>query len=322
MRKILVSIFLLLTQISFSQDTIIFNSGFEENIIPTYQTYNLSEINTTWFSSWRSPDIFSFNNATASSGVPINFAGNQLPFKDISYAGFITYTRGITGSPIREWLGISLPSNLTPNSYYCFKAYISLADTFNFATGNIGIYFSTDSIYMELPPQSTPLPTDYSYVVSTPVNQIFLNHSGWTEINLLYQAKGDERYMYIGNFSPDSLIDYQYVSSDPDSTYGQAYYYIDEVTLYKCDGVGIDEKFVNTTELYPNPTTGDLYIVNNAAEALQLDLYNSVGQLVLSSKIISGSNYLQLSDLANGLYFAKLSLGNNLVEVKKVIINK
>lgn len=329
MKYFLIHIYCLITLLSYSQDSTIFKSGFEENIVPTYVTYDLTEINTKWFTAWSSPDIYSTNSTTSSLNVPINYTGYQMALKDSSYAGFLTYylLPGIIENSAVEWLGAVLPTKLIKDKIYCFRAYVSLADTSNYATGNIGAYFSPDSIYIPFfPPPPKPLPTDYSYVVSSPASELFTDKIGWTEINLTYQAKGDEQYMYIGNFAPDSLMDYDYLGSSTPPLYGIAYYYIDEVSLTICNNLNIKENTINETiTLYPNPNTGQFtYAISNYDGSLmQLVVTDLAGRTLITQTINQAVTAVDANNLANGIYVCSL-IGNNgiVVNYGKVSIQR
>jgi hypothetical protein len=65
-------------------------------------------------------------------------------------------------------------------------------------------------------------------------------------------------------------------------------------------------------KVYPNPVTITLYFKDDKATLItEVSIFNQLGQLVLTSneKINSGIN---VSELANGIYFAKLSTDSNL----------
>ena len=73
----------------------------------------------------------------------------------------------------------------------------------------------------------------------------------------------------------------------------------------------------NTSKLvaYPNPVSNILKIVNS--EILnQVDIYNAVGRLVLAKTANSKEVNIEVSVLVNGVYFAKVSSGENNATIK------
>jgi hypothetical protein len=53
--------------------------------------------------------------------------------------------------------------------------------------------------------------------------------------------------------------------------------------------------------IYPNPSSGLFFI--KSAEDLEIEVFNSLGQIVLYKKIFSGKQSIDLSEQAAGLYF-------------------
>ncbi len=75
--------------------------------------------------------------------------------------------------------------------------------------------------------------------------------------------------------------------------------------------------------VYPNPSTGVLYIVNSSTlkETSQVQVLNAIGQVVLEETINSNYKYMDLSKLNNGVYFVKINSENNSI-VKRVVLRK
>ncbi len=72
--------------------------------------------------------------------------------------------------------------------------------------------------------------------------------------------------------------------------------------------------------IYPNPTSGEFFIdLGNEGQAMDIQVMNSTGQLVLSDK--SSSGQLDLSQLNDGVYFVRINTGNKSV-VKRVVIER
>ncbi len=77
-----------------------------------------------------------------------------------------------------------------------------------------------------------------------------------------------------------------------------------------CSGIGTNEIAMNNIAIYPNPTQGQLIIHNNntnGGEAV-VNIVNSMGQTVMTQdyRDFSGTHYLDLSKLSNGLYLVEI----------------
>ncbi|MBO4587767.1 MAG: choice-of-anchor J domain-containing protein [Bacteroidales bacterium] len=76
---------------------------------------------------------------------------------------------------------------------------------------------------------------------------------------------------------------------------------------------GIGDVSANNVKLYPNPTTGNLYI---EVEGLQkVDVIDAVGRVVMSR---NDGNVVNMSNLANGIYTVRVMANGN-TAVKKVV---
>ena len=88
---------------------------------------------------------------------------------------------------------------------------------------------------------------------------------------------------------------------------------------------GIKSSSTNNNEwnVYPNPSTGVLYIVNSSSvkEESQIQVINSIGQTVLDETINSNYKNIDLSKLNNGVYFVKIVSDKQSV-IKRVVLSK
>ncbi len=71
-------------------------------------------------------------------------------------------------------------------------------------------------------------------------------------------------------------------------------------------------------DLYPNPSTGIFNL--KLPQDLQIEVYNNLGQLLSSEKMLSGSNVINIADKPVGVYLLKANDGNN-VSTFKIIKN-
>ena len=88
---------------------------------------------------------------------------------------------------------------------------------------------------------------------------------------------------------------------------------------------GITSQLLNNDgwNVYPNPSTGALYIVNSnhAKEESQIQVLNAIGQTVLEENITSNYKNIDLSKLNNGVYFVKITSDKQSV-IKRVVLSK
>lgn len=77
---------------------------------------------------------------------------------------------------------------------------------------------------------------------------------------------------------------------------------------------GITNNTIDELNIWPNPNNGQFNILLNASA--HLEVINQLGQVVYVSDIVAGDNHLQLTHLANGLYYAQIRSGSNTHLVK------
>ncbi|MCZ6594998.1 MAG: T9SS type A sorting domain-containing protein [Bacteroidetes bacterium] len=95
----------------------------------------------------------------------------------------------------------------------------------------------------------------------------------------------------------------------------------DKIAWYENLGVlGVNENTLVDFSVYPNPTKGILNIQSKTA-IVQIDIYNLLGQLVLSIPIAIGTNKntIDISRVSKGLYFIKVKDENGNIGTKKVV---
>ncbi len=75
--------------------------------------------------------------------------------------------------------------------------------------------------------------------------------------------------------------------------------------------------------IYPNPTKGDLYIQSVLNDEVNIELYNMLGQVILSEKMqpSNGNLHISLRNFQNGIYILSINQGKTSSTVK-IIVNK
>ncbi len=189
----------------------------------------------------------------------------------------------------------------------------------NAAVSNIGSIISKDSVY-----QSNiypPIHIDSSIVLKNNSNNIINNKGNWTELSFNFKANGEESYLYIGNFDVDSLVNYEVL--DTGYTALESYYLIDNISLIKITGVGINEHIVQAINFYPNPAQNfvSIELLPNYAK-VQLSIYSITGQLVTQKQVTQANQTIPITELGNGVYIFVVESGGEVVGRRRVVISK
>ncbi|RLD35880.1 MAG: hypothetical protein DRI74_10065, partial [Bacteroidetes bacterium] len=99
----------------------------------------------------------------------------------------------------------------------------------------------------------------------------------------------------------------------------------DEVLVHFNDCTGIDELNEQSIQLLPNPNNGRfvLELPNTGIEILNITIHNSIGEVVahITSQNIKGQTEIDLSYLADGVYFLVINSSKNSIN-KRFIIRK
>lgn len=69
---------------------------------------------------------------------------------------------------------------------------------------------------------------------------------------------------------------------------------------------------------YPNPASNNLFINLNKINSATVEIYNELGQIVLSEKLFQHNNTVDISMLKSGIYFVRTT-GDNKYSVRKLI---
>lgn len=92
--------------------------------------------------------------------------------------------------------------------------------------------------------------------------------------------------------------------------------------IVKKEGVSIPEEIFTDIFIYPNPTTGVLYVENSSESKLTVRIFNVVGKEVYNGRLYQGSSRIDLNGLTPGMYFVKLINPDTQEEtVRKILLN-
>jgi outer membrane protein OmpA-like peptidoglycan-associated protein len=191
--------------------------------------------------SERKADLF-----TAEGGndvrVPENIFGKEDPIKDIGgsqYLGLILYKPGKLANE-RSYVTIPLGRGkeqitLKKNLKYCVEFSISLAESSKFAVNNIAALFSKEDFGSN---NTMAIYNSSDRLVKSQSNKVFSGFYGWEQVCNIYTAKGDEKFITIGNFDKNETTKFEAVKKPKDSeveSISHAYYYVDNVIVTLID---------------------------------------------------------------------------------------
>ncbi len=242
-----------------------------------------------------SSDVYDTCSNYAEYGVPTNVAGFQYAQTGFAYAAIYLYGDTVN---YREYLEVPLTDTLIANKKYCVEFYVSLSYPAS-AVSNCGAYFSNDSIL-----DTTNLKAiDYiTPQIENPIGNMLNDTANWMLISGNFIAQGGERFMTIGNFHNPANTNVQSLGGGT-----VAYYYVDDVSVVDCTGIGISEVAEeNTVNIFPNPATNSLTLTLSKGEGTA-SIYNVLGQVVYTAKITNSKTAIDISTYPKGVYFININ---------------
>ena len=81
--------------------------------------------------------------------------------------------------------------------------------------------------------------------------------------------------------------------------------------------LGVEDNVVNSYNIYPNPTNGNIVVSGNDID--MVEVYNLCGQMVLSVEAHSNGVNVNMSSLTSGVYMVRIVDGNGNSTVNKVV---
>ena len=89
--------------------------------------------------------------------------------------------------------------------------------------------------------------------------------------------------------------------------------YIDDININGVITVGLTPTTMPVSQItvYPNPTTGELRIINYELGIKNVEVYNILGECVFKSEIINTESEINISSLSNGIYLLRITDNNN-----------
>jgi gliding motility-associated-like protein len=236
MKILLIHIVLFLfTSISFAQN-LVHNPSMEE-YYDCYYTYTHNPKNAYY---WYDPTKMTSDYLHECHNNNVYGAGYEIPQNMYGYQwartgkAYMLFGITINYNNLREHVTVKLKDSLESGVMYRVSLYASLSELSTYGIDDIGFLFTKDSINLPAlpPPGGSPL-IGYIPQYTNHNNGIIDDTLNWLKIGGSFIANGGERFLTIGSFMPDSLINYAMIGNP--SPLSGAGYYIDDVSVYPCD---------------------------------------------------------------------------------------
>ena len=317
MKQILMTILLLFISNLIHSQNLVPNPSFEDTIYcPVYS----QEINSTLF--WYSPTILTtdlFHSCNVGDvGVPDNLIGWQNARTGNAYAGFTAFY-GYPPDNLRQYIQVELIDTLTNSKKYNIKFYLSLADDYEYAVNNIGIYFSLDSFFI-----NTNENIDFIPQIENDSTNPLTDKENWKLVEGTYTATGGEKYITIGNFRDNVNSDTIYIGG---LLSNNSYYYIDDVSVILDTLTNISESIEKEDDIlfvkvYPNPAKDEIIVELNNLIKSSFELYNLLGKKIINTQLTRNKTNISVSNIDDGIYYYKITHNNQTINNGKLVIIK
>ncbi len=137
-----------------------------------------------------------FHACSEVMGTPGNWAGSQAPAEGEAYVGLVLTAHGGGECAVREFVQLELAEPLVNGGKYRLTFQVSMADLSGYMTDRIGACFSAEDRTGKHGVGSSFGRPDVDNVA----NRFVADAAGWMQVEGLYNARGGERFVQIGNF--------------------------------------------------------------------------------------------------------------------------
>jgi gliding motility-associated-like protein len=216
---------------------IVSNPSFEAGIGPTCSAETFAPGFADYAPPWIAPtagtcDLYSTTMSswclTAIPSTDPDSPGVQTPRTGNRMAGIINWDDNPSVG-YREYLEVQLTEPLEVGEYYMARMYVSLAEGPQWASNNLGMYFTDTKI------ANYKMDTLLSFSPQVNYSEVILDTEHWVKVCGLFKAISPAQYLIIGNFFKDTSTK----SVNKGGTWKRAdhnhfaYYFIDDVSVEK-----------------------------------------------------------------------------------------
>ena len=290
----------------------------QQNLVPnpSFEIHDSCPDNLTFIkyaSPWFAPSdgTSDYFNECDINMAPLNQIGYQYARTGNAYAGLLYLNLGSYDTYF-EYISVKLLQTLKKSKKYTIKLFVSSADSIVYrydgkrstlsALASIGCLLSSNL------PQWNGFGSPHSSSAESDSTVLLNDSVGWQQVNMSYCAKGDEQYLTIGFFRTKNNIKYHNLDSDGAV---EAYYYIDDVSLTEY-GDCFPEKLATIFTPNGDGINDVFYIDTNAAEKINIQIFNRWGNLVFEStnKTLWDGNNNNGTPFSEGVYYYIVSFIN------------
>ncbi len=265
---LILTILLLSLGYAVNAQNLVKNPSFEEHNKCPEELGNIDEDVPYWSRASNGTTDY-FNSCSIAMGMPKNFNGYQEAEFGEGYAGLYLSAP----NNYREYLQGELEQPLVKGNKYKVSFYVSLADKSNFALRDIGVLFSQNKSKEDtrkvIKYFGNLRDNNHSSFAEIRNWMYFGNKAGWTQVSTTIIAKGNEKYITIGNFRDDTKSQMNRVKGVKSA----AYYYLDMVSViplpdeYPHNDLKVNKMYVLEHVVFPS----DVHELNEEAKK-ELDL--------------------------------------------------
>ncbi|MDB3887441.1 OmpA family protein [bacterium] len=264
MNKLLTAFLAVIFSLGFrAQDNLVPNSDFEI-LIKKVKEEGMIGLAEGWKSPTLAPaDLYVTNTNNGLISVPDNAYGAEKPMRGSNYAGILAYS--YKSKEPRSYLQVKLKQKLIAGKKYCVKFHVSLADLSKYACNNIAAYLSPEAVSAK----NSDVFKQSAQIVSKH-KVIYAQQYYWVPVCRVFEAKGDEEHLTIGNFTAGDKLITKKIKRPKGFTKPQtydAYYYIDNVSVSenvdKCNCDFSPKKIAIEKRSFGSTSSGDNKFVNS-----------------------------------------------------------
>ncbi len=231
------------------------NPGFEEiDGCTVFAGYAEVDSASYWFNpTWTTPDL-RYDSCLISDPFYqlLNLVDQNILFPGAhngqGYVGMILgsadYQNHPTSTDWMEYISVKLTSSLVAGQHYYVSAFIKLQADVDYATEDLGFYFSETSIA-----DSTLEPLKQYIPQVSNLDGFITNTGEWKKVTGCFIANGGEEYLTIGNFSDPGSANLLHFTGDTSNK--TAYYFIDDISV---EPISFDFDFDSLACSYDNQT--------------------------------------------------------------------
>jgi len=198
------------------------NPGFEQNNGCPDKPGQINLANFWVSPNTGTPDYFNDCSPGLDYGTEFNKKGGQLPHAGHAYAGLQFYN--LNRNEFFEYIQTQLDTALIAGQLYCIKAFVSPGNA-DYAFRELGAVLSVTEIKSQ---DAHKLKLPYTVLEN---GRYLLDQDHWLCISGIYKAKGNERLLTVGDFSPKDDFWNIHTRSATDSLFKSTFYFVDDVSM-------------------------------------------------------------------------------------------